>query len=117
MSARACLAEQRADLCLQSTGILYATREYRHPCVKSHLTLSSSFLILRDLRRNRLADRLTSARAAPTLDKYGINAERDAIAALAPQPFRLCAVVNSCVQNIFNGLLRVPVNEIILALN
>ena len=63
-------AGQIAVLCLQSTGILYATREYPQRCVKSYLTLSPSFLILKDLRRNRLAGRLTRAEPAPTLDTY-----------------------------------------------
>jgi hypothetical protein len=53
----------------------------------------------------------------PTLDKYGKNAERDAVAAPAPQLIRLSAGVNNRGRNIFNGLLRVPVNEKIPALN
>jgi hypothetical protein len=49
--------------------------------VNLSLTLSSVFLILKDLRRNRLANGLTRLKPAPTLDKYGKNTERDAIAA------------------------------------
>ena len=39
-------------------------------------------LILKDLRRNRLAGRLTPLKPALTLDKYGKNTEGDAAARL-----------------------------------
>jgi hypothetical protein len=60
---------------------LYATCEWRHLLVNLSLTLSSAFLVLEDLRRNRPAVRLTRLHPAPTLDKSGKNTERNAIAA------------------------------------
>jgi hypothetical protein len=54
---------------------------------------------------------------APTPDKYEEKDERDASPPPAPQVFRLSASVNFQSRNIFNGLLRVPVNEKIPALN
>jgi hypothetical protein len=85
--------------------------------VNLSLTLSSAFLLLKDCQRNRLAGRLTQLKPTPTFDKYGKNAERDAVAAPVLQLIRLRAGVNSRGRNIFNGLLRVPVNEKIPALN
>jgi hypothetical protein len=47
----------------------------------------------------------------------GKNAERNTAAAPAPQLFRPRTSVNFRSRNIFNGFLRVPVNEKIPALN
>ena len=47
---------------LRPTG-LYASCEWRHLFVNLSLTLSSAFLLLKDLQRNRLAGRLTRAPA------------------------------------------------------
>jgi hypothetical protein len=68
------------------------------PFVNLSLTFSSFFLLLMDLRRNRLDGRLTRLRPAPTLDKYGENTVRDAVAAPALLLFRPARVVNSLVQ-------------------
>jgi hypothetical protein len=53
----------------------------------------------------------------PTLDTVRKNTGRDAIAAACAAAVSAAGVVNSLVKNIFNGLLRVPVNEKIRALN
>jgi hypothetical protein len=47
---------------------LYASCEWRHLLVNSSLTLSSTFLLLKDLQRNRLAGRLTVIETAPAPD-------------------------------------------------
>jgi hypothetical protein len=60
---------------------LYASGEWRHLFVNLFLTISSAFPLLKDLRRNRLAVRLTWLQPAPTLDKSGKNTGRNAIAA------------------------------------
>jgi hypothetical protein len=80
-------------------------------------TCLSAFLLLKDLRRNRLIGRLTPHKPAPTPDKYEEKCRRDPIAAPAPQPLRLRASLNFRSRNIFNGFLRVPVNEKNPALN
>jgi hypothetical protein len=47
----------------------------------------------------------------------GKNTEPDAIAAACAAAIPATCAVNICDRNIFNGLLRVPVNEKIPALN
>jgi hypothetical protein len=75
-------AAPRCDCGFQTEGHLNARWVWRPLFVNLSLTLSSVFLILKDLRRNRLANRLTRLKPAPTLDKYGKNTERDALAAV-----------------------------------
>jgi hypothetical protein len=70
---------------------LYAFGEWRRLFVNLSLTVSSAFLLLKDLRRNRLIGRLTQLQPAPTPDKYEEKRLRDAIAAPAPQLIRLRA--------------------------
>jgi hypothetical protein len=96
---------------------LYAFGEWWRLFVNLALTVSSAFLLLKDLRRNRLVGRLTQLQPAPTPDKYEEKYLRDAIGAPALQPLRLSASLNSRSQNIFNGLLRVPVKKKNPALN
>jgi hypothetical protein len=81
------------------------------------LTLSPVFLLLKDLQRKRLAGRLTLLKPAHTFDNTRKNTERRAIATARAAAVRAARVVNSLVQNIFNGLLRVPVKKKNLALN
>jgi hypothetical protein len=75
-------------------GILYTSGDWRHLLVNLSLTLSSAFLILKDLRRKRLSGRLMPLKPTLILDKYGENTERHAIPAPAPQRFLLHAGVN-----------------------
>jgi hypothetical protein len=91
---------------------LYAPGGCWHLHVKFSLTFSSAFLILKDLRRNRLAAGLTRAAARSNpwcCEEKGPNGTPTPPPVL--QLFRLRASVNSRSQNIFNGFLRVPVNE------
>jgi hypothetical protein len=60
----------RAELDAGGRMFLYASGEGRHVFVNLSLTLSSAFLLLKDLRRKRLSGRLTPLQPAPTLDKY-----------------------------------------------
>jgi hypothetical protein len=92
---------------------LYASCEWWHLA----LTFSSAFLLLKYLQRNRLAGRLTQLKPAQAIDYKRKNTERDAIAAACAAAVSAAYVVNSRSRNIFNGLLLVPVNEIIPALN
>jgi hypothetical protein len=96
---------------------LHTRRQKQPPFVNFPLTFSLSFLLLMDLRRNRLDGGLTRLQPAPIPDKFGQNAVWDA----SPRLRRSCSgcapSVNFGSQNIFNGLLRVPVNEKIPALN
>jgi hypothetical protein len=79
-------------------GILNASGEWRPPFVNVPLTFSRFFLLLMDLRRNRLDGRLTRLPPAPTLDKYEEKCRsgrhRRARAAAVPA----ARVVNSLVQ-------------------
>jgi hypothetical protein len=84
-------------------------------------SFAPAFLLLKDLQRNRLADRLTRRimRSGPYISGVycGKNAGENAIAAASAAVVPAACRINSRSQNIFNGLLRVPVNEKIRALN
>jgi hypothetical protein len=60
---------------------LYASAEWQHLFVNLSLALSSAFLLLKDLQRNRLAGRLTQLSPLQTLHNCGKNIEADAIPA------------------------------------
>ena len=66
----------------------------RRLLVNLSLTLSSAFLILKDLRRKRLSGRLMLLKAAQLLDKYDKNTNGTPSGQPSPQPFRLSASVN-----------------------
>jgi hypothetical protein len=61
--------------------ILYASGEWRHLFVNLSMTLASLFLLLKDLRRIRLAGGLTGASARSNPWYCEENTERDAIPA------------------------------------
>jgi hypothetical protein len=55
------------------------------------LTLSSAFILLKDLQRKRLAEKLTLLKPAHTFDNTRKNTERRAIAAACAAAVRLRA--------------------------
>ena len=75
------------------------------------MTLAFSLLVLKDLQRNLLSGGLTQRKPTQTLDNAMKTTERDAIAAGCTAAFSAARVVNSRIQNIFNGLLLVRLME------
>jgi hypothetical protein len=73
---------------------LYASSDWRHLFVNLSLTLTPAFLHLKDLRRNRLAGRLTRLQPASILDKSGKNTDRGASLSTAPQLFPAARRIN-----------------------
>jgi hypothetical protein len=68
-------------MALRLSGILYAIWRMSAYACQAVLTISSAFLILKDLQRKRLAVRLTKAPTRPTPIFTKKNIGRDAIAA------------------------------------
>jgi hypothetical protein len=81
--------------------------------VGRHLA-SSPGCLAADLREKRLIERLKSAQV---IDISWINPERIGRRSARSALAEARSMVNARPRNIFNGLLRVPVNEIIPALN
>ena len=70
----------RAAPWMQADRLFVFILRMRHLLVNLSLTLLSAFLILKDFRRNRLAERLTVSGLLQPLINMGKNTKRDAIA-------------------------------------
>ena len=93
---------------------LYASSNYRHPLANLFLSLAPAFLHLNDHRRMRFSSRLTQLQTLIFVGKIPNGTQSTPP---VPQLFWLRECVNSRSRNIFNGLLLVPVNGKIPALN
>jgi hypothetical protein len=91
------------------------------PLLTDPLRSRPAFLLLKDLQRNRFTGRLTRKimRSSPYISGVYCGKKRrgERYRRLSGAVVPAARRINSRSRNIFNGLLRVPVNEKIPALN